>query len=415
MALDFPSAPALDQLFPSSPIAGVPTYKWDGEKWVSQNIVAVLDAPVDNQLYGRSNSLWVPAAPASAIAWSGLQINGSGQVDQIGYGVTSVSTSTSYFSDLWQVAGSSAGAVFNVGQIATPFNPVAFPWAFDKSFRLSAPTRVTAVGAGDYVFLSHVIEGYRTAPLGLGRAADAQPISVGFWCWADAAGTASVCLRNSSNRSCPKNFTLAARTPKWVTLTFPPCPDGTWPTDNTIGLRIEFVFQVGTTYQAAEGVWAANGSSLGTPANTNSFFLATNNAVFVTGLIVLPGYQVPTAAQTPNILRGYTQEYLDCKRYYHSIQNGVFFAPGHCRGSSGFYLTMHFPTPMRANPTMPYPGDTKLWSGDNSAAFASLVISLANGRTDATLNGSTNTALGALGDACAIYSPSSPFPFDARM
>jgi hypothetical protein len=34
MAIDFPTAPTVGQQFPASPIAGVPNYIWDGEKWV---------------------------------------------------------------------------------------------------------------------------------------------------------------------------------------------------------------------------------------------------------------------------------------------------------------------------------------------------------------------------------------------
>jgi hypothetical protein len=35
MPLDFPASPSNGQKFPASPIAGVPTYTWDGEKWTT--------------------------------------------------------------------------------------------------------------------------------------------------------------------------------------------------------------------------------------------------------------------------------------------------------------------------------------------------------------------------------------------
>jgi hypothetical protein len=35
MALDFPASPSVGQKFPASPIAGIPTYTWDGEKWTT--------------------------------------------------------------------------------------------------------------------------------------------------------------------------------------------------------------------------------------------------------------------------------------------------------------------------------------------------------------------------------------------
>ena len=38
MALDFPSAPAVGQLYPVTPIAGVPQYRWNGSGWVAVQI-----------------------------------------------------------------------------------------------------------------------------------------------------------------------------------------------------------------------------------------------------------------------------------------------------------------------------------------------------------------------------------------
>jgi hypothetical protein len=35
MALNFPNAPTTNQLYPQPPIAGVPVYRWDGQKWTS--------------------------------------------------------------------------------------------------------------------------------------------------------------------------------------------------------------------------------------------------------------------------------------------------------------------------------------------------------------------------------------------
>lgn len=47
MALDFPSSPSIGQHYPASPIGGIPTYTWDGEKWTT------LGASV-----GGKNAVW---------------------------------------------------------------------------------------------------------------------------------------------------------------------------------------------------------------------------------------------------------------------------------------------------------------------------------------------------------------------
>jgi hypothetical protein len=40
MAFDFPNAPTVGQKYPASPVAGVPTYNWDGEKWTTTSSAA---------------------------------------------------------------------------------------------------------------------------------------------------------------------------------------------------------------------------------------------------------------------------------------------------------------------------------------------------------------------------------------
>ena len=63
MALDFPSVGlTVGQKYPASPVAGVPTYTWDGEKWTTGtgSIVApIADAPNDGVIYARRNQAWV--------------------------------------------------------------------------------------------------------------------------------------------------------------------------------------------------------------------------------------------------------------------------------------------------------------------------------------------------------------------
>jgi hypothetical protein len=63
MALNFPSGPASGQKYPASPVAGVPTYSWDGEKWTTGagNVITppIGEAPNDGVIYARRNMGWV--------------------------------------------------------------------------------------------------------------------------------------------------------------------------------------------------------------------------------------------------------------------------------------------------------------------------------------------------------------------
>lgn len=46
MSLDFPSSPAVGQTYPSTPVTGVPTYTWDGQKWTTQGAGAIGKTPI---------------------------------------------------------------------------------------------------------------------------------------------------------------------------------------------------------------------------------------------------------------------------------------------------------------------------------------------------------------------------------
>jgi hypothetical protein len=71
--LDFPSSPSVSQKYPASPIAGVPTYTWDGEKWTT-----VGSPPATQPIYadgsvamtGQLNLIAPPTAAAHAAAKS---------------------------------------------------------------------------------------------------------------------------------------------------------------------------------------------------------------------------------------------------------------------------------------------------------------------------------------------------------
>jgi len=63
--LNFPSAPSINQKYPAPPVAGVPVYTWDGEKWViaGPDIVAAPGSTANPKMNGV-------AAPGTAIPYS---------------------------------------------------------------------------------------------------------------------------------------------------------------------------------------------------------------------------------------------------------------------------------------------------------------------------------------------------------
>jgi hypothetical protein len=70
----------------------------------------------------------------------------------------------------------------------------------------------------------------------------------------------------------------------------------------------------GSTVCTAPGVWTA-GLFWGVSGTVNCCATTSDNFA-ISGLVVLPGSQAPTAAQSPLIMRPFDQELATCQRYY---------------------------------------------------------------------------------------------------
>lgn len=317
-AFDFPP----NATHPAAPAPGdvFGNYAWDGEKWqlatgsptttgvVRYDIAQALTAP--QQVQARQN---VYAAPFDAMAYSGMQINGSMDVSQE-KGVAGTTVSNQYIVDGWKlIAALSSGAV-NVAQSAYRIN------GFSNILAVSVAVAQATMAAGDVQHVYQIIEGYRIARLAWGTA-NAQPITIGFWTAHQRIGTYSVGVRNLTappNRSYVAAYTQnVSGALEYKTVTIPGCTDGTWAADYTGGLSIAFVNACGTTSTApSAGSWQV-GNYVAAPGQVNG---ATSTAdVFrITGVVIFPGIEAPSAARAPLIMRPYDQELILCKRYWES-------------------------------------------------------------------------------------------------
>lgn len=288
----------------------------------------------------RSN---IYAAPFDALAYSGLQVNGSCEVSQErgNTPVALTSGALSYVQDGWQ--GLFTGATLRVS--CSPLASSVLD-GFQNQLQMNATTGQTSLAASELAMCTNYIEGYRCARLAWGGT-NAQPISIGFWVNATVAGTMAVSIRNNTpNRSYVANVTINSPTTwEYKTLTIPGDIAGTWQKTTNPGLLVGFCFGAGITYQTAANAWTA-GNFVGT-AQTTNFFATTNNFIAITGLVVLPGIELPSAARAPFIMRPYGEELLTCKRYWQYCPSGM---PGITNTTTTFFTVTSFPE-MRAAPT----------------------------------------------------------------
>ena len=280
----------------------------------AQNLTEAQDAQARSNIY---------AAPFDALAYSGMQINGSMEVSQE-RGITPTATSNSHICDGWKFlfAGTTLAMT---GAIQTPYT--LFP-GFNSVLYTTVSVAQASIGADDFAMLHHNIEGYRVSRLAWGTAA-ARPITIAFWSAHTRTGLYSVAVRNADdNRSYVFTYTHnGSVSPQYNVVTIPGCPDGTWKTDNNAGIRLVFAIAMGSnsttsstnTWLTGTGKSAATGQINGVAATTDVFR--------ITGVVVLPGIEAPSAERSPLIMRPFDQELATCQRYWESTYDyGV--APG---------------------------------------------------------------------------------------
>ena len=299
-----------------------------------------LTAP--QQVQARSN---IYAAPFDAFGYNGLQLNGNMEINNLG--TAGVITST-YCIDGWQLQFVSTGTMTLANYGDPTFR------GFGGYIALTVGTAQATLRATDFAMMLQPIEGNRTTRLQWGTA-NAQPLTIAFWCVHDFAGTYSVAIRNLDNSySCAMAYTQnVASTAEYKTITFPGCQLGTWKTDTTAGLVVDFCFACGTTYIVpTAGVWTA-GNFLAAPGQKNGLAVVGNYRI--TGVVVLPGIEAPSAARSPFIARPYDQELMLAMRYYEKSTYRPLVITGWVQTTNVYAATSPFKVIKRAVPTMTFP------------------------------------------------------------
>jgi hypothetical protein len=398
--LDFPNAPTLNQKYPQPPVSGQPVYTWDGEKWttiggspgtggfVRYDVAQGLTDP--QQVQARQN---VYAAPLDALAYNGMQTNGSMDVDQEhgGAAVANLNGAETYICDGFSVN-------FNGAPVGSAQQVADAPPGLSSSLKLTVTTAQPALAAGDIVYVQHKIEGYRTARLMMGNAA-ARPISIGFFSKIHRPGTyAGAIVNSASNRSYAFSFTQnVADAWEFKTVTIPGDVAGSWiGATNGIGLRIYWCMAAGSSFVGPANTWVA-ALQVGVPGMINGV-AATTDTFQITGVIVLPGVELPSAARAPLIMRPFDQELFTCQRYFfRDVLDGLNINSNSYQSGAIIGFLYRFPRRMRAVPTISASWPTVAYSSMAYTTFDSATVDQARllfSTNSVTLNCSTQWGAG---------------------
>jgi hypothetical protein len=242
-------------------------------------------------------------APASAVMRNRL-INGSMVISQrYGTGAATFTNGTNnYITDRWNIY------ITQTGKLSSNQSSTA-PTGYINSLLVTSSSAYSVLSTDIFV-LRQIIEGYNIADLAWGTA-NAKTVTLSFWVYSSLTGTFGGSISNgTAARSYPFNYTISsASTWTQISVTIPGDTSGTWATDNTAGMYVNFGLGVGTTGSGTAGSWAGSAYYSATGAVS---VVGTSGATFY-----ITGVQLEVGLNATNFeYRQYGTELALCQRYY---------------------------------------------------------------------------------------------------
>ena len=263
-------------------------------------------------------------------------INGDMRIDQRNGGGVS-SALNGYFIDRWSGfrGAGTITPVFSGQQVSDA------PTGFINSAKIT----VTTAGTGAYYsLLRQHIEGLNVSDLGFGTAS-AKTVTLSFWVKSSITGVYAAGIQNPTGaRTYVSNYTISsANTWEQKTITIAGDTTGTWATDNSSGILVNFDLGTSTGTVATPNTWG----NVGIFTSSSIKWSSTNGATFyVTGVQLEKG---STATDFEYV--DYGRQLQMCQRYYEKLSGsgGIYGTIGNAS-----YVAWYFKVTKRATPTMAF-------------------------------------------------------------
>jgi hypothetical protein len=326
------------------------------------------------------------SSEANAQGFRNRIINGDMRIDQRNSGA-SVTGNFVYTVDRWAQAMSGGGVLTAQRSTTAPAN-------FTNSLSMTVTTADSSIAAGDYYWLYQVIEGLNCADLGWGTA-NAQSVTLSFQVRSSVTGTFSGGVENAAgNRGYVFTYTInAANTWETKTVTIPGDTTGTWATDNTAGIQLNFDMGTGSTRTVSTAnVW---GAQRGIGLTSATKLISTGSATwFVTGVQLEAG----TVAE-PFERIDYGRQLIQCQRYYYfltsfSETNFGNIGLAYNYTSTQMFCLVPFPVTMRIAPALVATSGTNFYLFERNGGDDFL--------NSLSLSGTTTPKVGAVSNSSEI-------------
>jgi len=246
---------------------------------------------------------------------------------------------------------------------------------FKKSLKCTVDTADSSIGGTDFGGLFYKTEGQDINQFEFGNSS-AKQFTLSFFVRSNITGTYSVAFRNgSANRYLVKEYTISsADTWQKITITDTADLTGTWASDNTTGVQINWCLWEGG-FTAAPNTWGT-GNVVGSTNNVN-WVATVGNTFYLTGVQLEVG-----SVATDFEHRSFAQELALCQRYFEQYNFTTFdyeaIIPSHNTNTSGGTLGV-FPwrVEKRATPTITLSADSTFrlnggGAGDTQATSMSI-------------------------------------------
>ena len=271
-------------------------------------------------------------------------VNGDLSIDQRNGTATINGTSVTYNVDRFLGRGVASAGVFTLAQDTTS------PDNFTSSIKATVTTADSSIATGSSYRLQTNIEGINMADMNWGSSS-ARTAVLSFYVRSSVTGTFGLSVANGNfDRFRVFSYTIdSADTWERKIITVPGDTSGTWPTDNTMSVRLNWSLGIGTNVDGTVGSYGSS-TAEGLQGQTN--LIATNNATFyLTGV----QFEVDTGGATDFEHLPHDVQLRRCHRYYQYLIKTISGATKNfpiVQYQANFRaLALSFLTEMRAAPT----------------------------------------------------------------
>ena len=313
-------------------------------------------------------------------------INGNMRIDQRNNGASITPADGQFSVDRFRFTLSQPSKI-TCQQNAASVTP---PTGFTNYLGITS-TSSYSLGSTDNFQLQHPIEGYNISDLNWGSA-NAQKITISFWVYSSLTGTFGGALYNgASNYFYPFSYSISSsNTWEKKTITINGASSGTWATDNSAGIYIQFSIGAGSSYLGTAGTW---GSSVYLGVTGQQQIVSNSGATwYITGIQLEAGSTATDFERRP-----YGTELALCQRYCLKYCGNASFEDVNCNliGFNGTtaYGPVYTVVPMRTTPSISSSG-LRLVDQTNVISINSIASTGANYSGPYNLNIAVSVASG---------------------